>query len=109
MTLALLPSSDPRCQLGDNVATITILSNDVASVISIADKTVTEEEAQALHASAMSLSGEEVDATIRERAAEIATTGHRLPRNNGLLSPWRTTPGVWQRRVRAGRGAPVRR
>ena len=43
-----------------------------------ADKTVTEEEAQALHTSAVALSGEQVDATIRERAAEIATASEHL-------------------------------
>ena len=42
ITIALTPAADPRCQIGDATATITIASNDVASVVSIADATVTE-------------------------------------------------------------------
>ena len=42
LTIALLPASDPACVLGDAIATVTITSDDVASVVSIADGSVTE-------------------------------------------------------------------
>ena len=42
LTLALASGSDPRCELSDATATVTIVSEDVASVISIADGTITE-------------------------------------------------------------------
>jgi hypothetical protein len=42
VTITLDASSDPQCELGDAEATITIVSDDVASVVSIADATVTE-------------------------------------------------------------------
>ncbi|MBL8319608.1 MAG: hypothetical protein JNJ42_14440, partial [Burkholderiaceae bacterium] len=42
VTVALAAGADPRCQLGDGQATVTIVSNDVAAVISIADATVAE-------------------------------------------------------------------
>jgi len=42
VTLQLALGADPRCQLGDGQATVTIVSNDVAAVISIADATVNE-------------------------------------------------------------------
>lgn len=42
LTIALAPGSDQQCQLGTATATITITSDDLASVISIADATVTE-------------------------------------------------------------------
>jgi len=42
INLALHASSNPACELGDNSATITIVSDDLASVVSIADATVTE-------------------------------------------------------------------
>ncbi|MFO1219931.1 MAG: Calx-beta domain-containing protein [Burkholderiaceae bacterium] len=42
LTIALAPGSDQQCQLGRATATVTIVSDDVAAVISIADATVTE-------------------------------------------------------------------
>ena len=48
ITLALLASSDDQCQLGDNQATITIVDDDVASVISIADTSIDEDAGTAV-------------------------------------------------------------
>lgn len=42
VTLALAPGADPRCQLGAATATVTIVSDDVAAVISIGNITVSE-------------------------------------------------------------------
>ena len=42
VNITLHASSDAECVLGDSQATITIVSNDLASVVSIADATVTE-------------------------------------------------------------------
>lgn len=42
VTIALAPGADPLCRLGSSVATITIVSDDVASVVSINDATVPE-------------------------------------------------------------------
>jgi hypothetical protein len=42
VNLALAAGSDPRCQIGDGQATITIASNDVFAVIAIGDVTVAE-------------------------------------------------------------------
>lgn len=45
VTLTLVAGSDPRCQIGDGQANVTIVSDDVVAVISIADATVTEGDA----------------------------------------------------------------
>lgn len=42
IAIALTAGSDPQCVLGKSTATITIVSDDVASVVSIADATVPE-------------------------------------------------------------------